>query len=89
LQRTLEEIEGYDEMIALRGIRFESHCEHHSAQRRHSGHRTGCRSRSWVNGFHQRQAVGLVMALTQRILCACAARRRACRLTTHPRLTSN
>ena len=26
LQKTFEEIEGYDEMIALRGIRFESHC---------------------------------------------------------------
>jgi len=26
-----EEIEGYDEMIVLRGIRFESHCEHHMA----------------------------------------------------------
>jgi len=31
LQKTFEEIEGYDEMIALRGIRFESHCEHHLA----------------------------------------------------------
>jgi GTP cyclohydrolase IA len=31
LQRTFEEIEGYDEMIVLRGIRFESHCEHHLA----------------------------------------------------------
>ncbi|MCH9807239.1 MAG: GTP cyclohydrolase I FolE [Alphaproteobacteria bacterium] len=31
LQRTFEEIEGYDEMIALQGIRFESHCEHHMA----------------------------------------------------------
>ncbi|MGB8038675.1 MAG: GTP cyclohydrolase I FolE [Pseudolabrys sp.] len=31
LQKTFEEIEGYDEMIALRGIRFESHCEHHMA----------------------------------------------------------
>jgi len=29
LQKTFEEIEGYDEMIVLRGIRFESHCEHH------------------------------------------------------------
>ena len=28
LQKTFEEIEGYDEMIVLRGIRFESHCEH-------------------------------------------------------------
>ena len=29
LQRTFEEIEGYDEMVILRDIRFESHCEHH------------------------------------------------------------
>ena len=31
LQRTFEEIEGYDEMIVLRDVRFESHCEHHIA----------------------------------------------------------
>jgi GTP cyclohydrolase IA len=31
LDKTFEEIEGYDEMIVLRGIRFESHCEHHMA----------------------------------------------------------
>ncbi len=31
LEKTFEEIEGYDEMISLRGIRFESHCEHHMA----------------------------------------------------------
>jgi len=31
LQKTFEEIEGYDEMIVMRGIRFESHCEHHMA----------------------------------------------------------
>ncbi len=29
LQRTFEETEGYDEMIVLRDIRLESHCEHH------------------------------------------------------------
>ena len=29
LQRTFEEVEGYDEMVLLRDIRFESHCEHH------------------------------------------------------------
>jgi GTP cyclohydrolase IA len=29
LQKSFDEIEGYDEMIVLRGIRFESHCEHH------------------------------------------------------------
>ena len=31
LSKTFEEIEGYDEMIVLRAIRFESHCEHHMA----------------------------------------------------------
>jgi GTP cyclohydrolase I len=31
LQRTFEETEGYDELIVLRGIGFESHCEHHLA----------------------------------------------------------
>ena len=31
LQKTFEEIEGYDKMIILRAIRFESHCEHHMA----------------------------------------------------------
>ena len=31
LRKTFEEIEGYDEMIVLRGVRFESHCEHHIA----------------------------------------------------------
>ena len=29
LRRTFEEIEGYDEMVILRDIRLESHCEHH------------------------------------------------------------
>ncbi len=31
LLRTFEEVEGYDDMIVLRDIRFESHCEHHLA----------------------------------------------------------
>jgi GTP cyclohydrolase I len=31
LQRTFREVEGYDEMIVLRDISFESHCEHHMA----------------------------------------------------------
>jgi GTP cyclohydrolase IA len=29
LQRTFEEVEGYDEVVALRDIRLVSHCEHH------------------------------------------------------------
>jgi GTP cyclohydrolase I len=31
LERTFEEIEGYDEMVLLRDIHFVSHCEHHMA----------------------------------------------------------
>ena len=31
LQRTFEEVQGYDEIVLLRDIRFESHCEHHMA----------------------------------------------------------
>lgn len=31
LRRTFEEVDGYDEMIVLRDIQFESHCEHHMA----------------------------------------------------------
>ncbi len=31
LRKTFEEIDGYDEMIVLRDVRFESHCEHHMA----------------------------------------------------------
>ena len=29
LRDTFEEVDGYDEMVVLRDIRFESHCEHH------------------------------------------------------------
>ncbi len=31
LERTFSETAGYDEMVVLRDIRFESHCEHHIA----------------------------------------------------------
>ncbi len=31
LAKTFEEIDGYDEMVVLRNVRFESHCEHHIA----------------------------------------------------------
>ncbi len=31
LKRTFQEVEGYDELIVLRDITFESHCEHHMA----------------------------------------------------------
>jgi GTP cyclohydrolase I len=29
LSRTFEDVQGYDDMVMLRDIRFESHCEHH------------------------------------------------------------
>jgi len=29
LSRTFEEVEGYDDIVLLKNIRFESHCEHH------------------------------------------------------------
>jgi GTP cyclohydrolase I len=31
LRRTFSEVDGYDEMVVLRDIGFESHCEHHMA----------------------------------------------------------
>lgn len=31
LERTFEDVHGYDEMVVLRDIPFESHCEHHLA----------------------------------------------------------
>jgi GTP cyclohydrolase IA len=31
LQRTFEQTDGYDEIVMLKDIRFESHCEHHLA----------------------------------------------------------
>ncbi len=31
LERTFDEVEGYDEIVLLRDIRIESHCEHHMA----------------------------------------------------------
>jgi GTP cyclohydrolase I len=31
LSKTFEEVEGYDEMVVLRNVRFESFCEHHIA----------------------------------------------------------
>lgn len=31
MRRTFEEVQGYDELVVLRDISFESHCEHHMA----------------------------------------------------------
>jgi GTP cyclohydrolase I len=46
LKRTFKEIEGYDEMVVLKDIRFESHCEHHIAPiigKVHIGYLPKCR----------------------------------------------
>jgi len=50
LNKTFEEIEGYDEMITLRGIRFESHCEHHMAP---------IIGRAWVGYIPKGRVVGI------------------------------
>jgi GTP cyclohydrolase IA len=50
LKKTFEEIEGYDEMIILRGIRFESHCEHHMAP---------IIGRAWVGYIPRGRVVGI------------------------------
>lgn len=50
LKKTFEEIEGYDEMIVLRGIRFESHCEHHMAP---------IIGRAWVGYIPKGRVVGI------------------------------
>ncbi len=46
LERTFEEVEGYDEIILLRDIRLESYCEHHMVPiigRAHVGYLPNCR----------------------------------------------
>jgi GTP cyclohydrolase I len=50
LQKSFDEIEGYDEMIVLRGIRFESQCEHHLAP---------IVGRAWVAYVPDRRVVGI------------------------------
>ena len=50
LQRTFEETDGYDEMVVLRGIPFESHCEHHVAP---------IIGRAWVAYVPDRRVVGI------------------------------
>ena len=49
-QRPFEEFEGYDEMIVLRDIRFESRCEHHMAPDHRSG--LGRLRPKWPLGRH-------------------------------------
>ena len=50
LRKTFEEVEGYDEMIVLRGVSFESHCEHHVAP---------IVGRAWVGYVPDRRVVGI------------------------------
>ncbi len=50
LQKSFDEIEGYDEMVVLRGVRFESHCEHHMAP---------IVGRAWVAYVPDGQVVGI------------------------------
>jgi len=50
LQRTFEEMDGYDEMIVLRAIPFQSHCEHHIAP---------IIGRAWVAYVPERRVVGI------------------------------
>ena len=50
LGRTFEETDGYDEMVVLRGIPFESHCEHHVAP---------IIGRAWVAYVPGRRVVGI------------------------------
>lgn len=50
LQKSFDEIEGYDELIVLRGIRFESLCEHHMAP---------IQGRAWVAYVPNGRVVGI------------------------------
>lgn len=50
LKRTFEEVEGYDEMVVLRGIPFQSHCEHHVAP---------ITGRAWVAYVPNQRVVGI------------------------------
>jgi GTP cyclohydrolase I len=50
LRTTFAEVDGYDEMIVLRGVTFESHCEHHLAP---------IIGRAWVGYLPDRRVVGI------------------------------
>lgn len=50
LSKTFEEIDGYDEMVVLRGIPFHSHCEHHMAP---------IVGRAWVAYVPSQRVVGI------------------------------
>jgi GTP cyclohydrolase IA len=50
LHKTFSEVDGYDEMIVLRGVTFESHCEHHVAP---------IIGRVWIGYLPDRRVVGI------------------------------
>jgi GTP cyclohydrolase I len=50
LRKTFPEVDGYDEIIVLRGVTFESHCEHHIAP---------IIGRAWVGYLPDRKVVGI------------------------------
>ena len=50
LSKTFSEVDGYDEMIVLRGVTFESHCEHHVAP---------IIGRVWVGYIPHKRVVGI------------------------------
>ena len=50
LSKTFEETDGYDEMVVLRAIPFESHCEHHMAP---------IIGKAWVAYLPERRVVGI------------------------------
>ena len=50
LGRTVSEVDGYDEMIVLRGVTFGSHCEHHMAP---------IIGRAWVSYIPDRRVAGI------------------------------
>jgi GTP cyclohydrolase IA len=50
LRKTFSEVDGYDEMIVLRGVTFESHCEHHVAP---------IIGRAWVGYIPNKRVVGI------------------------------
>jgi GTP cyclohydrolase I len=50
LRKTFSEVDGYDEMVVLRAVPFESHCEHHVAP---------IIGRAWVGYVPDRRVVGI------------------------------
>jgi GTP cyclohydrolase I len=50
LRKTFAEVDGYDEMIVLRAVTFESHCEHHVAP---------IIGRAWVGYIPDKRVVGI------------------------------